>query len=183
MICQFTGKRRDVLRARQMKDPAFSLCLAEYGIGVLICGFTISTFIKSMLTTSRSTTMLASSDVATGSIKNLLIPKYFFDELAAVFMPAASSRVTAFFSSTNWFSMQAYIPVFGFGMCFASFLKTKFRDEDFKVPYPTLNIGSIHGGDATNRVCGQCEIRLDIRPIRDSSPESSAERSRGKNHS
>ena len=50
-------------------------------------------------------------------------------------------------------------------------LKTKFRDEDFKVPYPTLNIGSIHGGDATNRVCGQCEIRLDIRPIRDSSPE------------
>ncbi|MBQ8708756.1 MAG: acetylornithine deacetylase [Succinivibrionaceae bacterium] len=50
-------------------------------------------------------------------------------------------------------------------------LKTKFRDEDFKVPYPTLNIGSIRGGDATNRVCGQCEIRLDIRPIRDSSPD------------
>jgi|GEM_PF-2333660 len=114
------------------KNRRFSmilLCLAEYGIGVLICGFTVSAFIKSMLTTSRSTTMLASSEVATGSIKNLLIPKYLFDELAGIFLPVASSRVTTFFSSTNWFSMQAYIPVFGFGMCFASFLRFKFKDS------------------------------------------------------
>lgn len=33
----------------------------------------------------------------------------------------------------------------------------------FAVPVPTMNFGSIHGGDSPNRICGQCEMRLDMR--------------------
>jgi acetylornithine deacetylase len=35
----------------------------------------------------------------------------------------------------------------------------------FKVPYPTLNLGHIHGGDNPNRICGKCELQIDLRPL------------------
>jgi acetylornithine deacetylase len=35
----------------------------------------------------------------------------------------------------------------------------------FKVPFPTLNLGSIHGGDNPNRICGQCSLQIDVRPL------------------
>ena len=44
-------------------------------------------------------------------------------------------------------------------------IQDRFRNEAFKIPYPTLNIGSINGGDSPNRICGECEIQLDIRFI------------------
>ncbi len=34
---------------------------------------------------------------------------------------------------------------------------------DFQVPYPTLNLGAIHGGDSPNRICGHCQAYLDFR--------------------
>ena len=37
------------------------------------------------------------------------------------------------------------------------------RDPRFPVPYPTLNLGRVHGGDAPNRVCGTCELQVDLR--------------------
>jgi acetylornithine deacetylase len=37
------------------------------------------------------------------------------------------------------------------------------RDEDFEVPTPTLNFGSIRGGDSPNRICAACALDLDIR--------------------
>jgi acetylornithine deacetylase len=30
---------------------------------------------------------------------------------------------------------------------------------------PTLNLGHIHGGDNPNRICGECELQLDLRPL------------------
>lgn len=46
-------------------------------------------------------------------------------------------------------------------------LKQKLRDEyhndSFAVPYPTLNLGVIHGGDSANRICGCCELLMDLR--------------------
>ncbi|MEX2488005.1 MAG: M20/M25/M40 family metallo-hydrolase, partial [Pseudomonadales bacterium] len=33
----------------------------------------------------------------------------------------------------------------------------------FVIPVSTLNFGSIHGGDSPNRICGQCELRIDVR--------------------
>ena len=35
----------------------------------------------------------------------------------------------------------------------------------FDVPTPTLNLGHIHGGDNPNRICGKCELHLDLRPL------------------
>jgi len=39
------------------------------------------------------------------------------------------------------------------------------RDPHFQVPVPTLNFGHIHGGDNPNRICGQCELHIDLRPL------------------
>ncbi len=39
------------------------------------------------------------------------------------------------------------------------------RDEDYTVPGPTLNLGSIRGGDNANRICGSCELQFDMRLV------------------
>jgi acetylornithine deacetylase len=44
-------------------------------------------------------------------------------------------------------------------------LQTKHRDPSFVIPYPTLNLGHIHGGDNPNRICGDCELHIDLRPL------------------
>ncbi|MBV4414212.1 acetylornithine deacetylase [Enterobacteriaceae bacterium YMB-R22] len=44
-------------------------------------------------------------------------------------------------------------------------LKARYRFDAFTVPYPTLNLGAIHGGDASNRICACCEMHMDIRPL------------------
>ncbi|QYK05529.1 acetylornithine deacetylase [Shewanella zhangzhouensis] len=44
-------------------------------------------------------------------------------------------------------------------------LADNYREDAFSVPYPTMNFGHIHGGDAANRICGCCDLHLDIRPL------------------
>lgn len=44
-------------------------------------------------------------------------------------------------------------------------LREQYQNSSFAVPYPTMNLGVIHGGDAANRICGCCELVLDIRPL------------------
>lgn len=44
-------------------------------------------------------------------------------------------------------------------------LKNKYSVDHFKIPYPTLNLGHIHGGDNANRICGCCEMHIDMRPL------------------
>ena len=44
-------------------------------------------------------------------------------------------------------------------------LALKHRSELFAVPVPTLNLGHIHGGDNPNRICGDCELFIDLRPL------------------
>lgn len=44
-------------------------------------------------------------------------------------------------------------------------LKERYHYDAFTVPYPTLNLGHIHGGDASNRICACCELHMDIRPL------------------
>lgn len=43
--------------------------------------------------------------------------------------------------------------------------KERYHNDGFTVPYPTLNLGVIHGGDAANRICGCCELIIDIRVL------------------
>lgn len=50
-------------------------------------------------------------------------------------------------------------------------LRTRFYDDSFDVPYPTVNIGSIHGGDSPNRICSECSILLDMRPTAKTPPK------------
>lgn len=44
-------------------------------------------------------------------------------------------------------------------------LQGRHRNPLFEVPVPTLNLGHIHGGDNPNRICAQCELHIDIRPL------------------
>lgn len=44
-------------------------------------------------------------------------------------------------------------------------LASRYQDERFAVPYPTLNLGHIHGGDNPNRICGAAELHIDLRPL------------------
>ncbi|WP_296269139.1 acetylornithine deacetylase [Pseudomonas sp. UBA6562] len=40
-----------------------------------------------------------------------------------------------------------------------------YSNPQFSVPTPTMNFGCIHGGDNPNRICGQCSLEFDLRPL------------------
>jgi len=44
-------------------------------------------------------------------------------------------------------------------------MKTGFTNNKFAVPYPTLNLGCIHGGDNPNRICDHVELAFDVRVL------------------
>ena len=48
-------------------------------------------------------------------------------------------------------------------MLYRDELRDKYSSNLFSVPQPTLNLGCIHGGDNPNRICGECELKFDIR--------------------
>ncbi|MDH1264523.1 acetylornithine deacetylase [Pseudomonas sp. GD03944] len=47
----------------------------------------------------------------------------------------------------------------------------EFNNPQFSMPQPTLNFGCIHGGDNPNRICGQCSLEFDLRPLPGMQPE------------
>ena len=48
-------------------------------------------------------------------------------------------------------------------LTFRQQLKDKYTSDLFAIPYPTLNLGAIHGGDNPNRICGHCSLEFDVR--------------------
>ncbi len=44
-------------------------------------------------------------------------------------------------------------------------LQQKYHNPSFKVEVPTLNLGRIQGGDSPNRICAECELQIDLRPL------------------
>lgn len=42
-------------------------------------------------------------------------------------------------------------------------IQQQYHDPAFSIPIPTMNLGHIHGGDNSNRICGSCELLIDIR--------------------
>jgi len=42
-------------------------------------------------------------------------------------------------------------------------IRTRYANDLFRIAYPTLNLGCIHGGDNPNRICGNCQLDFDIR--------------------
>ncbi len=50
-------------------------------------------------------------------------------------------------------------------LCWREELQSKYHNPLFEVQVPTMNLGHIHGGDNPNRICGSCELQIDIRPL------------------
>ncbi|MBB1126661.1 acetylornithine deacetylase [Thiospirillum jenense] len=50
-------------------------------------------------------------------------------------------------------------------------LKTRYVNHAFPVAWPTINFGAIHGGDNPNRICGSCELQVDMRVLPGLQPE------------
>jgi acetylornithine deacetylase len=44
-------------------------------------------------------------------------------------------------------------------------LQQKYQHAGFTIDIPTMNFGCIHGGDNPNRICGNCDLEFDIRPL------------------
>lgn len=44
-------------------------------------------------------------------------------------------------------------------------LNLNYHNEAFDVQTPTLNLGAIRGGDNANRICGHCELDIDMRSL------------------
>ena len=56
----------------------------------------------------------------------------------------------------------------------------EYHNPQFGVPQPTLNLGCIHGGDNPNRICGQCSLEFDLRPLPGMDPQQLRAAIRGK---
>ncbi len=50
-------------------------------------------------------------------------------------------------------------------LTFRSEMQARYQNPGFEVSVPTLNLGCIHGGDNPNRICGQCPLHFDLRPL------------------
>ena len=60
-------------------------------------------------------------------------------------------------------AMEAMHAVISDLMRYREELKSRYQSSLFDIPYPTLNLGSIHGGDNPNRICGHCNLQFDMR--------------------
>ncbi len=62
-------------------------------------------------------------------------------------------------------ALVAMHDVLGEVIGFQQQLKQQYQNSHFDITFPTLNLGCIHGGDNPNRICGHCELQIDIRPL------------------
>ncbi len=62
-------------------------------------------------------------------------------------------------------ALEAMYSVIGALRQWRTELQDKHHDARFAVPVPTLNLGHIHGGDTPNRICPECELHIDLRPL------------------
>jgi len=62
-------------------------------------------------------------------------------------------------------AMETMHEVLGELLAFRNELRDKYHNPLFAVDYPTMNLGCIHGGNNPNRICGQCELGFEIRPL------------------
>ena len=62
-------------------------------------------------------------------------------------------------------ALEGMHEVMGEILAWRSELQEVHRHPAFAVPVPTINLGHIHGGDNPNRICGDCELLLDLRVL------------------
>jgi acetylornithine deacetylase len=62
-------------------------------------------------------------------------------------------------------ALEAMQEAMGELLALRSELQMRYRNPAFQVEVPTLNLGCIHGGDNPNRICAECELHFDLRPL------------------
>jgi acetylornithine deacetylase len=62
-------------------------------------------------------------------------------------------------------ALDGMYQVMGAVLAWRQRLQAGHRMDAFRVPVPTLNLGRIHGGDNPNRICAECELQIDLRPL------------------
>jgi acetylornithine deacetylase len=62
-------------------------------------------------------------------------------------------------------ALESMHRVIGEVMSWRAELQQIHHNPAFEVPFPTLNLGYIHGGDNPNRICGHCELQFDLRQL------------------
>ena len=62
-------------------------------------------------------------------------------------------------------ALEAMHTVIGELLSYRSQLQSRYNNPGFDIAIPTMNLGCIHGGDNPNRICGQCELHFDLRPL------------------
>ena len=62
-------------------------------------------------------------------------------------------------------ALEAMHTVIGALLAWRAQLQARHHNTLFAVPVPTLNLGHIHGGDNPNRICADCELHIDLRPL------------------
>ena len=62
-------------------------------------------------------------------------------------------------------AMETLHEVLGELLTLRNELRDNYHNPLFTVAYPTMNLGCIHGGNNPNRICGQCELGFEIRPL------------------
>lgn len=62
-------------------------------------------------------------------------------------------------------ALEAMVRVANALLAWREELQASYRDPAFEFPVPTLNLGTIRGGDHPNRICGTCEMEIDLRPL------------------
>ena len=60
-------------------------------------------------------------------------------------------------------ALEGMHAVMGDLLAYRALLRERFSNDFFKVAWPTLNLGCVHGGDSPNRICGQAELHFDLR--------------------
>ncbi|NNJ18584.1 acetylornithine deacetylase [Pseudomonas putida CSV86] len=68
-------------------------------------------------------------------------------------------------------AMEAMHQVMGALMDLRQQWQREYHNAQFSVPQPTMNFGCIHGGDNPNRICGQCALEFDLRPLPGMDPQ------------
>lgn len=62
-------------------------------------------------------------------------------------------------------ALDAMHSALGTLLSFRQELQENHQNSAFDVSVPTLNLGCVHGGDNPNRICGQCDLEYDLRPL------------------
>lgn len=140
------------LRARDLREPLILLATADEETSM--CGA------RALVERQRPHARHAVIGEPTG-LRPVRMHKGIFMERIRLHGHAGHSSNPALGNS----ALEAMHHVIGAILAWRGSLQAQHHNALFAVPVPTLNLGHIHGGDNPNRICADCELHLDLRPL------------------